>query len=312
MILNQAAQTFTGAPFAVTYGKTTLQFQGHIHDASNISTTQHIVLLLDIAIPTKEPKALSVLTKLLHNINVDTIGLIVRGNEKCGNKWMEPTLRRHRDKIRFVFLTYGPSVQAYNDMIAGKLPPIFHWPLGVALTRGFPLTSAMSISEVAAPSNAKRDKLCNFLGTIYDSSATRQQIQTVLKRANDSWSCALSIRSTRPGIETKSEMESFVDTLSSSDFTLCPSGGSVESYRIFEAMALGSVPVIQRHAQNIKGSQQDEKYFFCAFSLQLLKEHNAPVVWIDDWHDLDKIMTELNLEPATDTYRRRFGPNCVK
>ena len=44
--------------------------------------------------------------------------------------------------------------------------------------------------------------------------------------------------------------------LQTSDFTLCPAGSNVESYRIYEAMSYGSVPILQRQPIIKPGSMQ--------------------------------------------------------
>lgn len=45
--------------------------------------------------------------------------------------------------------------------------------------------------------------------------------------------------------ETHEGLQSYLQILKSSDLTLCPVGKNSESYRIYEAMSVGSVPVIE-------------------------------------------------------------------
>ena len=45
--------------------------------------------------------------------------------------------------------------------------------------------------------------------------------------------------------ETAASRAQYLEALRSSDYTLCPPGSNVESYRIYEAMSMGSVPIIR-------------------------------------------------------------------
>ncbi|OQR71429.1 transmembrane protein 5-like [Tropilaelaps mercedesae] len=70
--------------------------------------------------------------------------------------------------------------------------------------------------------------------------------------------------------------------LSLSDLTLNPVGFNSECYRIYEALALGSVPVIED--RTTPGLCQSPP-------LRLLKKHRAPVMYVKDWAtDLPRIL----------------------
>lgn len=45
--------------------------------------------------------------------------------------------------------------------------------------------------------------------------------------------------------ESEDSLNFYLDILKSSDLTLCPVGFNSESYRIYEAMSVGSIPVIE-------------------------------------------------------------------
>lgn len=45
--------------------------------------------------------------------------------------------------------------------------------------------------------------------------------------------------------ETKEGLSSYLKVLKSSDLTLCPVGRNSESYRLYEALSVGSVPVVE-------------------------------------------------------------------
>ena len=101
-------------------------------------------------------------------------------------------------------------------------------------------------------------------------------------------------------------MESYVDMLQSSDFTLCPPGLNVEAYRIYEAMTHGSVPVMQRGVDIVQDDLQGQNYK-CSDSFALLKQLDAPVAWIDHWSNLGFVLEQLHQESPRQTYKRRCG-----
>ena len=240
------------------------------------------------------------------NTSITSLGLLIVGHESCRNTLLtEFLLRNHTFNVKFVFLVYGPSPGKY---IIGNTP-IFHWPLGPASYRGFPIVK-FSI-QLAYPHNKKREHLCNFLGTVYKESSARQSVIAVLEDPrNQKWNPAVSIRNTWESRESNQSRSTYIAILQTSDFTLCPAGFNVEAYRIYEAMTYGSVPVLQRDVRIKEGDLQGPNYK-CKDSYRLLKEHNAPVIWIDRWEDLQHTMEELYNEPPEKTYQRRFAFYCL-
>lgn len=72
-----------------------------------------------------------------------------------------------------------------------------------------------------------------------------------------------------------------------SDLTLNPVGQNTECYRIYEAMAYGSVPVIEDvmtpgHCGASPASQ--------LYPLRILKELDAPVIYLKDWKTLPELL----------------------
>ena len=59
--------------------------------------------------------------------------------------------------------------------------------------------------------------------------------------------------------ESKEGLSSYLHILRSSDLTLCPVGMNSESYRIYEAMSLGSVPVIEDVVVNVNCSSHPHR-----------------------------------------------------
>ena len=119
--------------------------------------------------------------------------------------------------------------------------------------------------------------------------------------AHQHWNCFYSTRQTFLNIEPKTSAEFFVSVLTSSDFTPCPAGGNAESYRIYEAMVLGSVPILQRTLNN--GNMH--RNYHCQHTYAFVQDLNPPVVWLDDWSQLPAIMDALRRETDEQIYQRR-------
>ncbi|KAK3100987.1 hypothetical protein FSP39_000027 [Pinctada imbricata] len=104
-------------------------------------------------------------------------------------------------------------------------------------------------------------------------------------------------------METDASREEYIKALSESDLTLNPVGQNTECYRIYEAMSYGSVPVIEDvmtsgHCGNSSISQKSP--------LRLLKEEKAPVIYVKDWKEIDRILEkETTLTQEYKTRRRR-------
>ena len=102
------------------------------------------------------------------------------------------------------------------------------------------------------------------------------------------------------------EVENYVHMLSDSNFTLCPSGNNPEQFRIWEALELGSIPIIEDHyippgAIHPKYSDtwmctDDERHYW-------LKKTNAPVIFLDNWKELPGILASMT--PADVAERQR-------
>ena len=91
--------------------------------------------------------------------------------------------------------------------------------------------------------------------------------------------------------------------LSQSDLTLNPVGKNTECYRIYEAVAYGSVPVIEdvMTPGNCGRASLSSQY-----PLRLLKEMDAPFIFIKDWSELTKIVEkERTLRHSEKVKRRR-------
>jgi len=104
-------------------------------------------------------------------------------------------------------------------------------------------------------------------------------------------------------LETKQSMNDYIRVLRNSDLTLNPAGKNVECYRIYEAMSLGSVPVVEDSTVAAScGTAASDGH---RQLLRLLKQHQAPVIYISDWRELSAVLQrESQMSPADIVARR--------
>ena len=102
-------------------------------------------------------------------------------------------------------------------------------------------------SAIPNPPNQKKDIFCSFVGSITAPSTffgvLAHDIRIkMLKVLKDKPEYLLKPRNWSEEIK-KERQDLFLDITSRSKFTLCPRGYGATSYRMYEAMQLGSVPV---------------------------------------------------------------------
>ena len=97
-------------------------------------------------------------------------------------------------------------------------------------------------------------------------------------------------------------MEEYIKTLQQSDLTLNPVGMNTECYRIYEAVSYGSIPVIEdvMTAGNCGSASLSSQY-----PLRLLKEMDAPFIFIKDWSELTSILEKEKTLRHSDRVKRR-------
>uniref|UniRef100_A0A671RW15 Transmembrane protein 5 n=1 Tax=Sinocyclocheilus anshuiensis TaxID=1608454 RepID=A0A671RW15_9TELE len=217
--------------------------------------------------------------------SVSRVAVVLLGNEQCNNDWISPYLKRHGGFVDLLFLVYdSPWV---NDK------DIFQWPLGVATYRHFPVvTLSGQMLKTARP------YLCNFLGTMYKNSS-RETLMGVLQQNGMEKDCLMHVREKWLPQETADTSRQYQMALAQSDLTLCPVGVNTECYRIYEACAYGSVPVVEDVLT--PGA--------CAVGnrspLRLLKDAGAPFIFLKDWRELPAILErERGMSQKEKTERR--------
>ncbi|XP_077049678.1 ribitol-5-phosphate xylosyltransferase 1 [Siphateles boraxobius] len=216
---------------------------------------------------------------------VSRVAVVLLGNERCNNDWISPYLKRHGGFVDLLFLVYDSFWVNDKD--------IFQWPLGVATYRHFPVVtlSGQMVKTV-------RPYLFNFLGTVYKNSS-REILMGVLKQSGMEKDCLMHVREKWLPQETADTSRQYQMALAQSDLTLCPVGVNTECYRIYEACAYGSVPVVEDVLT--PGA--------CAVGnrspLRLLKDAGAPFIFLKDWRELPAILErERGMNQKEKTERR--------
>lgn len=246
---------------------------------SDPSQSKNIVLILN----SRDAEKMSIAKSWLEEVKVQSqvspkplnIGVVMLGNENCFNSWILPYLSSHGGLVKFLFVTYDWK------MINGQ--NIFQWPLGVATYRDFPVPSLKEIKP-----HFDRPYVCNFLGTVYPNSSREELLRSIdyingnsnkLIGRNTSV-CLVKGRTSWSPDETPETLAMYVDSLRFSDLTLCPIGMNHESYRIWESISYGSVPVLEENLSHVKYPRSSCDEFS---SYRLLKKYQAPVIFISNW-----------------------------
>ncbi|KAK0050233.1 transmembrane protein 5 [Biomphalaria pfeifferi] len=224
----------------------------------------------------------------LHNAAV-----VLLGNEQCNNSWIHPYMAHNGGLVKVVFLVYdSPEIDNIH---------FYQWPLGVATYRSFPNVKSSDVQI-----DQRRQYLFNFLGTVYKNSSR----ETLLRQINNSSYTNLGFikprREWMPS-ETEESREEYVQVLSNSELTFNPVGLNTECYRIYEAMSLGSVPVIEDVLTPGLCQARSGDSHFLTSPLRLLKEFNAPVIYVKNWtQEIDLLLhKEATLSDLERKMRRK-------
>ncbi|XP_056138181.1 ribitol-5-phosphate xylosyltransferase 1 [Lampris incognitus] len=241
----------------------------------------------------REQQKISYSTRWLEHVHtlvqahtVSHVAVVLLGNEQCANDWISPYLKRNGGFVDLLFLVYdSPWV---NDK------DVFQWPLGVATYRQFPM-----VKPNAQMITSSRPYLCNFLGTIYKNSS-RETLMQVLNQGGVN-ECITAARVKWLPQETADSLRHYQTALAQSELTLCPVGVNTECYRIYEACAYGSIPVVED--VQTPGACADSP----SSPLRLLKAAGAPFIFLKDWKELPAILEkerEMSQKQRLDRRRR--------
>lgn len=100
--------------------------------------------------------------------------------------------------------------------------------------------------------------------------------------------------------ETAETSRQYQMALAQSDLTLCPVGVNTECYRIYEACAYGSVPVVEDVLT--PGACANGR----SSPLRLLKDAGAPFIFLKDWKELPAILEKEHVMTQAEKTERRM------
>nr|CAD7456783.1 unnamed protein product [Timema tahoe] len=206
--------------------------------------------------------------------------VLLLGDERCDNDWLLPYMKSRGGILNAAFMVYDSTLVDNIEF--------YQWPLGVAAYRKFPHVLPEQVDTTSS-----RSHVCNFLGTLYENSS-RHVLMSVIHTWGLEEDCIILGRMKWQPLETKETLETYIKALLNSDLTLSPVGMNTECYRIYEAMSLGSVPVVE---EVVTPGHCDHNSFNSP--LRLLKEYGAPVYYIKDWRGLPTLIqhdAQLTLE----------------
>ena len=276
---------------------------------------------------------------LLHP-NFHLLTLLLMG-EECFNwrgDWATLQWKFH-PRLAATFTTYGDCHlnPAYHQLKQTQLPNkqpidmgqnVVYWPLGPSVEHGFP---SRWLREEADENSVQRqrDLLLNLMVSITAEKSTRMQAWMVTTQYCEQHSdvrcynhnndlvwkiithfdefAGTSLHTVLP-IDNPTDTQ-YMPLLANSTFTLCPAGKNPEQYRIWEALMLGSIPVIEDPSSR----WTDEPFIHPAYGVhhrctrydvhRVLRKYRAPVLFVDDWRQLDGVLDGLSREQVVQKRR---------
>ncbi|GFQ86209.1 ribitol-5-phosphate xylosyltransferase 1 [Trichonephila clavata] len=238
---------------------------------------KHLVLVLNGRSDDKVSFAKMWLDFLPQFRNLLSVVLILLGNEQCHNEWLMPYMAKYGGLVNSTFIVYdSPLVDNMN---------FYQWPLGVATYRGFPKVDPKTLDL-----QNSRPYICNFLGSIYAHSS-REKLMNVIQENNLTDFCFIKARYEWQPKETKNSLSIYIQSLHLSDLTLSPVGMNSECYRIYEAISFGSVPVVE-NVMTPGICSASKTHMAPPPPLRLLKTFKAPLIFVNDWSELPKIIAK--------------------
>lgn len=209
--------------------------------------------------------------------------------------WDDTSWYHHFD---YVFRNYLCPLADGLSLDGSSSGPVVRWfPLGP--TKVFQDALTTHDGPIAVPALQRR-YLCNFLGqagnpALKDRNTMLSALPTVpydLQGGNEStyspswasgalsWSCVVRTTQSFTGrVDPPMGPDSYVRALSQSAFTLCPMGKNEETFRLWEALEVGSMPIIKNTSQWAQ-----------------LGNHPLPV--INTWEDIRSLLDSFAANPV--------------
>jgi hypothetical protein len=210
--------------------------------------------------PLRQPKALLDLEQMRSSAEADRFGehsvthdpgdadLILFVETSGGAGWYFQWVRRHP-----LYRELRPKCYLFSatDRVVPLLPGVYasierrwYWP---SWTRSGHYLGVKERGALRHDPRHSPSRLFSFVGAANAHPVRRRIMQLRHPDAVliDSHAESLEIeRGQRPGMSEEMFQERFVSSIGDSAFVLCPRGGGTATFRLFEAMMLGRVPVI--------------------------------------------------------------------
>jgi hypothetical protein len=161
----------------------------------------------------------------------------------------------------FVFRMY------YNKEFQKRFSNVHYLPLG-------PKAGLEYLNPSIMIRSSQRRILLNFVGSLRSNRA--EALQSYQYKRNESY---IFSDTTWADAKTNLDIYYYKNVLRESIFTLCPWGNNEETFRFFESLEYGAIPIFQ------KSRSKFGDYIFDGLGPDI--NGTVPIVFIDEWSELD-------------------------
>ncbi len=184
-----------------------------------------------------------------------------------------------------------------NKLVNMPLGPRFEFRLVSAVERAFDVT--------------KRKYSFNFVGSSVGPHRSRLiQIVQENQRSTEFPAMGQGFFSTtrqwnpKPGYRDGSlDAVAYRRLLLNSTFTLCPKGHNYDTYRMYEAIEAGSIPIVELGSRYYRNHHND--IVPCNGSLDMYTKSKAPFIFLENWSDLPLVLERELADPVKLRQRQR-------
>lgn len=226
------------------------------------------------------------------------VGFMALSKEDCNNVNAQKYIAEKQ--LKFGLMPYGDC-----SLVDGKRFAVL--PLGPSFEHGFPTNA----HKTFIPPVVARKFLLNLMVSWTVEKPTRIQAMMSALNVCEGYECVVEhndlIFKVLQHVDEfvgsnlrwmlSSAPNSYIENLKQSIFTLCPHGKNPEQYRIWEALAAGSIPIIEEFPQqSLPGTFYHPSYpssWKCVPEdiHGVLRDLKAPVLFVSDWRrDLPRII----------------------
>jgi len=164
-----------------------------------------------------------------------------------------------------------------KNMILSRHPKIEQIPIGVNIIYWGPMQS-WALQRLMRPERKERDKLLS----IRMQTASNPVRAALVEQFQDASFCSMKVTHSGCSLMTPEGKEPYYQELSTSFFTLAPPGYGIDTVRVWEAVALGCMPIVQH------GPLDD---LYC----------DMPVVFVHDWQEVDEAFLQKHKDRYTNS-----------